>query len=168
MASNARSKAVLDRIVEAIVYLTTESRRLARESAAVHGLTATQVSVVKLLDAIGDLSLSSLSARIGANNSTVTGIIDRMERDGLVVRERSSDDRRVWLIRLTERGRRLAPALEVSPWELLGGAIGALSAREKTQLLTLLGKVADAVRRAVEADGRPFPPQPHSNHGGSR
>ncbi|HEV8321281.1 MAG TPA: MarR family transcriptional regulator [Myxococcota bacterium] len=158
------AKAALDRIVEAIVYLSTESRRLARESAASHGLTATQVSVIKLLDAIGDLSLSSLSARIGANNSTVTGVIDRMERDGLVARERSADDRRVWLIRLTDRARRLAPALEVSPWDVLAGAIAALGARDKRQLLVLLGRVADNVRRTVESDGRPV----QANNGGTR
>ena len=87
--------------------------------------------------------------------------------DGLD-RERSADDRRVWLIRLTNRGRRLASQLEVSPWELLSGAIGSLSAREKTQLLTLLGKVAEAVRRAVESDGRLSPSASQSNHGGSR
>jgi len=158
---NVSRKAALDRIVETIVYLTTESRRLARESAAAHGLTATQVSVMKLLDAIGDLSLSSLSVRIGANNSTVTGVIDRMERDGLVARERSIDDRRVWLIRLTPAGRRLARDLEVSPWEVLAGAIGALSGREKSQLLTLLGKLADHVRQTVDL-------APSQTNGGSR
>ena len=43
--------------------------------------------------------------RIRAQNSTVTGIIDRMEREGLVVRERSTEDRRVVHIRLTDEGR---------------------------------------------------------------
>ena len=39
---------------------------------------------MKLLEGIGDLSLSELSDKIRAQNSTVTGIIDRMEREGLV------------------------------------------------------------------------------------
>jgi hypothetical protein len=55
-----------------------------------YGLTGPQLTVIKLLETFGDLSLSSLSERIRAQNSTVTGIIDRMEREGLVLRERST------------------------------------------------------------------------------
>ena len=61
-----------------------------------------------MLEGVGDLSLSELSERIRAQNSTVTGIIDRMEREGLVVRARSSEDRRVVNIRLTDKGARIA------------------------------------------------------------
>ena len=67
-------------------------------------LTGPQLTVVKLLEQIGDISLSELSERIRAQNSTVTGIIDRMEREGLVTRERSKEDRRVVFIRLTPKG----------------------------------------------------------------
>ena len=49
--------------------------------------------------------MSKLSERIRAQNSTVTGIIDRMEQNGLVVRERSKEDRRVVFIRLTTKGK---------------------------------------------------------------
>ena len=67
--------------------------------------------MVKLLEQIGDLSLSELSERIRAQNSTVTGIIDRMEREGLVTRERSKEDRRVVYIRLTTKD---GPAFELA------------------------------------------------------
>src|SRR5437016_3738961 len=94
-ASGARPyKEDLDRIVETVIYLQTEGRRLARESADRLGVTPTQLNVLKLLDEIGDLSMSSISTRLGAKNSTVTGIVDRMEADGLVERQRSPDDRR--------------------------------------------------------------------------
>ena len=80
----------VDAIVETLVYLYTESRRLTKELARDYGLTGPQLAVVKALEQLGDLSLSSLSARIKAQNSTVTGIIDRMEREELVKRERSA------------------------------------------------------------------------------
>ena len=79
----------LDRIVETIIYLVTESRRLSKEEASRHGVTPTQLSVLKLLHEIGDLSLGTLSKEIRAHNSTVTGIVDRMEAAGLVERARS-------------------------------------------------------------------------------
>ena len=91
-------------ILEAIIYLYTESRRVTKELARRADLTGPQLTVLKMLEGVGDLSLSELSERIRAQNSTVTGIIDRMEREGLVVRARSTEDRRVVHIRLTEKG----------------------------------------------------------------
>ncbi len=72
----------VDAIVETIIYLYTESRRLTKGLASQFGLTGPQLTVVKLLETFDNLSLSSLSERIRAQNSTVTGIIDRMEREG--------------------------------------------------------------------------------------
>ena len=80
----------VDQILEAIIYLYTESRRITKEYARRASLTGPQLTVIKMLEGIGDLSLSELSERIRAQNSTVTGIIDRMEREGLVARMRST------------------------------------------------------------------------------
>jgi MarR family transcriptional regulator, organic hydroperoxide resistance regulator len=143
-------KEQLDRIVEAIIFLNTESRRLARESCAKFGITATQLNVIKMLDEIGDLSLSRLSSVIGANNSTVTGIVDRMERDGLVKREHSDDDRRVWMIRLTERGKKLARDIDIAPWHALRDAVMQLEEKERERLLSILSKVAAEVAKYYE------------------
>ena len=143
-------KEQLDRIVEAIIFLNTESRRLARESCASFGITATQLNVIKMLDEIGDLSLSRLSAVIGANNSTVTGIVDRMERDGLVKREHSDDDRRVWMIRLTDRGKRLAREIDIAPWDALREAVLRLEEKDREKLLAILSRVAGEVAKFYE------------------
>ena len=119
----------LDRIVETIIYLVTESRRLSKEEATRYGVTPTQLSVLKLLQEIGDLSLGTLSKEIRAHNSTVTGIVDRMEAAGLVERARSEQDRRVWIIRLTAPGRKVAERAKVSPWDVLrAGARRAVAA----------------------------------------
>ena len=72
-------KVQVDRIVETIIYLYTESRRLTKEQAARHGLTGPQLSVAKILEDIGDLSLSELSERINAQNSTVTAALTHDE-----------------------------------------------------------------------------------------
>ena len=68
----------IDRIVEAIIYLYTESRRVTKEVARAHGLTGPQVTAIKLLEGFGDLSLSALSERMSAKNSTITGLVDRL------------------------------------------------------------------------------------------
>src|SRR5262249_12069497 len=138
--------------VETVIYLQTESRRLAKEQASRHGITPTQLNVLKLLLTVGDLSLSELSRRMAATNSTVTGIVDRMVAAELVAREQSAEDRRVWKIRLTAQGKAIAKKLDVAPWEILRTAVMALPPPELEQLITTLAKVADHVERIVEKE----------------
>jgi len=147
--SSVRKRAAIDRIVETALYLNTESRRLAREQCARLGITATQLNVLKLLEAVDDLSLSELSRRMAAKNSTVTGIVDRMVAAGLVQREQSAEDRRVWKIKMTAEGRALARRIEVAPWDLLRAALLALPPAELESLIGTLTKVAAHVERAV-------------------
>lgn len=53
-----------------------------------------------------DAKTAELGRRAGLEPSTMTGLLDRMERDGLVQRRADPDDRRAQRIKLTERGRR--------------------------------------------------------------
>lgn len=149
MSGSRNGSGHIDRIVETAIYLQAESRRLAREECAKHGITATQLNVLKLLQAVGDLSLSELSRRMAAKNSTITGIIDRMAGAGLVTREQSAEDRRVWIIRMTDEGRAMSRSIDVAPWDLLRSALGALPPGELESLIKTLTKVAAHVEDAV-------------------
>jgi DNA-binding MarR family transcriptional regulator len=142
-------KGDVDRILEAIIYLYTEGRRVTKEFARRANLTGPQLTVIKMLEQIGDLSLSELSDRIRAQNSTVTGIIDRMEREGLVVRERSTSDRRVVHIKLTDKGERIAAEIPVEPMEIFRGALESLSPQETRELLKISTKLANQVQTLV-------------------
>jgi DNA-binding MarR family transcriptional regulator len=150
--ANADSNAEIDGIVETLIYLYAESRRITKHAARELGLTGPQLSVMKLLETMGDLSLSNLSERIRAQNSTVTGIIDRMEREGLVVRERSTSDRRVVYIKLTPKGAALAKTIEVEPMEIFRTVLQALSKEDTRDLLRILGKLQKRVRALVPDD----------------
>jgi MarR family transcriptional regulator, organic hydroperoxide resistance regulator len=152
------AKPDVDAVVEAIVYLYTESRRLTKEVAARYGLTGPQLTVVKMLEALGDLSLSRLSEKIKAQNSTVTGIVDRMEREGLVARARSATDRRVVHIKLTPKGARLAREVPVEPMEIVRQVLLGLSDAETQELLRILTKLARGVKALVEPEGAPPTP----------
>lgn len=145
-------KSDVDQVLEAILYLYTESRRITKELARRADLTGPQLTVVKLLEAFGDLSLSELSEKIRAQNSTVTGIIDRMERESLVTRERSKEDRRVVFIKLTAKGRDLAREIPVEPMEIFRNALETLSTQEMRDLLRIMTKVAKRVRHIVDKE----------------
>jgi DNA-binding MarR family transcriptional regulator len=140
----------VDETLEAILYLYTEGRRLTKELARRADLTGPQLTVVKILEAFGALSLSELSDRIRAQNSTVTGIIDRMEREGLVVRERSTEDRRVVHIRLTPKGESIAREIPVEPMVIFREALSSLNRDEMRDLLRILTKLAKKVKLLVK------------------
>jgi DNA-binding MarR family transcriptional regulator len=140
----------INRIVEAAIWLQTESLRAARDQCARHGITATQLNVLKLLQTVGELSLSELSRRMSTTSSSITGIVDRMIDARLIAREQSADDRRVWKIKLTTTGRAMAKKVDVAPWELLRGAIGALPSDELDQLTQTLLKVVDHIECTIK------------------
>jgi len=89
------------------------------------------------------LKLAELGRRAGLEPSTMTGLVDRMERDGLVSREADPDDRRAQRVRLTGEGRRVRePALEVVD-RVLDRVLEGIAPREmdvlKAVLRTVLG-----------------------------
>jgi DNA-binding MarR family transcriptional regulator len=85
------------------------------------------------------LKMRVLSRYLMVTGGNVTGLTDELERDGLVFREGSPDDRRAWIVRLTPKGRRgfEAMAQEHEQWilELFSG----LDAKTVQQLYTQLG-----------------------------
>ena len=142
----------VQQVLETIIYLYTESRRITKELARRAQLTGPQLTVVKILEQIGELSLSELSDRIRAQNSAVTGIIDRMEREGLVLRERSTEDRRVVIIRLTPKGIALAEDIPLEPMEVFQSALTSLTKEEMREALRILLKVSKRVKAIVRRD----------------
>src|SRR5262245_31433990 len=142
----------LDLILESMTYLYSESRRVTRAIAEQYGLTGSQLLVLKMLEPRGQLSLSELSGRIRAKNSTVTGIIDRMERDGLVQRRRSGEDRRVVYIELTAKGKKLAGDAKVDPMRLFRVLLEDLPARDAADLERIMTKLVSRVRELMSAE----------------
>ncbi len=75
-------------------------------------LTLTQLSVVLLLKENGSMNVSSISKQMGLSKSTVSGILDRLEKMNFVTRTRSKEDRRVIRIALTDELKNLGPHME--------------------------------------------------------
>lgn len=73
-----------------------------------YSITAAQLNCLVALDENAPMPPSQIAKLIMVKSSTVTGIVDRLEIKGLVVRTRSSSDRRVINIDLTDAGKKLA------------------------------------------------------------
>jgi DNA-binding MarR family transcriptional regulator len=71
-------------------------------------VSAAQLNCILTLYENGPLPPSKIANHMMVNSSTVTGVVDRLEKKGLAERMRNSPDRRVITIQLTEAGKKLA------------------------------------------------------------
>ena len=85
-----------------------------------------------------------LARHLGLEKSSVTGLIDRAQRRGLVERAPGASDGRAVHVRLTSAGRRLAEALEPQAHTALAGLLDVLPARDRARLAALAGAVVAA------------------------
>lgn len=91
--------------------LDVYSRKLASE----YRLTGPQLVCLQALARSGPTAPSKLAAAVSLSQPTVTGILDRLEQRGLVVRTRLTTDRRRVEVELTEKGMAVADS---SPFPL--------------------------------------------------
>ncbi len=71
-------------------------------------LSAAEINALANLGAGGTLSVRQLSERTGTRASTLTGLLDRLENRGYLVREVDPADRRSFRLPLTDQGREVA------------------------------------------------------------
>ncbi|MCA1856667.1 MarR family transcriptional regulator [Massilia oculi] len=81
--------------------------RFSGESVRQHGLTHAQFDIIATLGNTAGMSYKELGERTLITKGTLTGVIERLEQKGLVLRERSSDDKRSFFVRLTPAGERV-------------------------------------------------------------
>ncbi len=107
------------------------------------GLSVPKYGVILQLYDHETLALSELSKLIFCGNSNLTALVDRMERDGLVQRVNHESDRRVKEIRLTEKGRELAPKVIAEYRPFLHQMMSCLSPEEHRVLIDLLTRLKE-------------------------
>lgn len=130
-------------IVVAILRSQVKILRVVRQSASEDGLTIHQFSVLRLLSNRGVLPMSALSDELRVTPPVITGIIDRLEKKGLVNRTGSTGDRRKKEILLTQSGKNLYRKIQESyRWALHESLARSLTPAEQSTLAKLLKKFA--------------------------
>jgi DNA-binding MarR family transcriptional regulator len=107
------------------------------------GLTPMQFAALARLRETGPCSQNRLGRLTAMDVATVKGVVDRLRDRGLVETAPDPDDRRRSLVTLTKLGAaRVEEACAVGH-EITGATLEPLSARERTDLLRLLSRIAD-------------------------
>jgi DNA-binding MarR family transcriptional regulator/YHS domain-containing protein len=104
-------------------------------------LTQAEWDVLRFLGGEGECKMRELATGCGAALSTMTGIIDRLVKKGMVQRRHGQADRRVVLIKLTGRGKLAYEERVDTDMRLILTMLQALKAEEQHALVTLLRKV---------------------------
>ena len=116
-----------------------------------HGVTDTQFNAMAVLKAAGrPLTQRDMVERLLVDKSDLTGVLSRMERDGLVVRKGDRRDRRCNAVSLTAKGRAEFARSEPDYAALVDRVMSVFSDGERDALKNLMLKLHDALADAAK------------------
>ncbi|WP_406263750.1 MarR family transcriptional regulator [Streptomyces sp. NBC_00191] len=138
----------LDRLFELAEVLGAMMQR----GVAERGLTTARAGVLWALFDDGPMTQRALAGRLGVTPRNVTGLLDALQQDGLVVREAHPTDRRATLVSLTETGRRMTAELGGGRDELAAALFADMPPDQLDALTAALGTVIERLR-AVDPTG---------------
>ena len=108
-------------------------------------LTCSQLYLLKLMAENGHHQVGELASFLGVSPPAATKNIDKLERLGLVVRQRSADDRRATLLSASPQGRALVEQYEALKAARLSSALSRFQQEEVSQAMDLLERFAVAL-----------------------
>lgn len=109
------------------------------------GITSPQFDALLFLHRDGDLPMGSLCDRMSLACSTVTDLVDRMEKGGYVARERDQNDRRVIRVRLLPRGEDMVAKVMAARLAYLTGVLESLPHGERAKAIAALEVIYDLI-----------------------
>ena len=111
-----------------------------------YGLTTPQFGTLEALYHLGPLPLGELAEKLLVTGGNVTYVMDRLQDQGLVYRDRRPDDRRVIRARLTQEGRDLVADVFPGHASYVEHLARHLSVEEQTVLRTLLKTLGTGIQ----------------------
>ena len=113
-------------------------------------LTYPQSIVLTILQADGPMPISALAEATGSANSTISGVVDRLEKLGLAERLRSETDRRVIYVSTTQHFRDQFDIVTTSASDQFAQVFSTLSPDEQQTIRKGLSLFAQALRETEE------------------
>jgi DNA-binding MarR family transcriptional regulator len=126
-----------------------------------HNMSPGRFTVMMLLyDKMADHPVphtpADLAEMSGVTRATITGLVDTLERDGLVTRKHDSGDRRMMLVHLTPKGHSTLQEILPAHFKQMAAQMAPLSEHERKTLVRLLNKLAgDPSASPIESRGHP-------------
>lgn len=123
------------------------------------GISMSQLHILFTIERHGEMTMTRLADMLDVSLSNATGLVDRLEERGYLVRDRIPTDRRVVLVRLAPAGEQMLREVDALSEELLRSVLDRLPSNQ----LRAVGHAISALRESVDAVvGEPT--DPHQDH----
>ncbi len=136
--SDSPVRGELGDVVDGLLEITRRTHEVVVAVAARHDLTAQQVGLLRLLEE--PVSMRAFAEELACDPSNVTGLVDRVERLGLVDRIPAAADRRIRMLTLTAKGRTLRDRINDEVARDLADALG-LKPEDHDRVLDLVASL---------------------------
>ena len=141
------------KLIEEIIRLQHQVMRAVRPNAPEHwlglNLTIGQLKSLFYINFQGSTNLKKLADALGVTPPNVTGIVDRLVEQGMVSRTENPEDRRIFDLTLTERGRALIASLRETGMSRMSAVLDELNSDELSALARGLGAFVREAERIV-------------------
>jgi DNA-binding MarR family transcriptional regulator len=129
---------IIDNLRRVFQVVNEQSKKAEHET----GLTGPQLWAIKTIAQEAPIMVSEIARRMYLHPATVVGILDRLEKQGLVIRIRSTEDRRVVRVELTGQGRALVKKSPEVAQGLLVAGLETLSSNKLENIARALDQMA--------------------------
>jgi DNA-binding MarR family transcriptional regulator len=142
MAKQITRDAAISEIMQSLRRIIKSLQDYSQTVSSHFGITGPQLWALKTLYQRGSLSLGELSKGMYLHPSTISGVVDRLEKKGFVLRDRTEKDRRVVKVCLTPKGKML---VRRAPNPVQGKMIYGLRKLKKEKLNLIYESVQELV-----------------------
>ena len=118
------------------------------------GISMSQLHLMHLLERHGEMAMSRLAEMLDVSVSNATGLIDRVEERGYVERIRVPSDRRIVLVRITDKGRSVLDEVEAVREQILDRILDELEPAQLTRLAAALADLRSALTTTFASHAR--------------
>lgn len=115
-------------------------------------ITTPQFNALLLLAEHGDMTIGDLGSKLYLASSTATDLIDRMERNGLVSRERDTNDRRVVRLHMLDKGHQMIKEVLENRKRYLNTILSQVPQQEIEALKTSLQSLYDLMKPGIDRE----------------
>ena len=136
-----------DKINEILPVIMKESLRQQRGEFYKIKITMPQLAILGFLKNHGEAAMTHMARHMFVTTAAVTGIVERLVRDGYVVRQSDPKDRRVVKVKLTAKGAALIEKMEDQRRKGIMGMFSKVSQRDREEYLRILKRIQDSFKR---------------------
>jgi MarR family transcriptional regulator, organic hydroperoxide resistance regulator len=108
-------------------------------------LSKQEIFTLMLLDREGEIIMSRIADYVNVSMSTATGIVERLVKNGYLVRNRNDNDRRIVIIKLTDKAKSIVSQIKTIGLDYYGVIMEALTDEERRFLSSILVKIIAAI-----------------------